>query len=146
MNESARAFAPGNISGVFKVIPDDDPSKMHSLGLGFTVREGATVTLAPATTASLIFNGKAIDFPTVNNVLAGPVKTDFLTATLETRAKEAGRSAEELIKETTEGIPMRRLGKPEEVGDLVAFLASDRAGYMTGANVVIDGGRLQTLS
>ena len=70
MNESARAFAPGNISGVFKVIPDDDPSKMHSLGLGFTVREGATVTLAPATTASLIFNGKAIDFPTVNNVLA----------------------------------------------------------------------------
>jgi len=83
---------------------------------------------------------------TVNNVLAGPVKTDFLTATLETRAKEAGRSAEELIKETTEGIPMRRLGKPEEVGDLVAFLASDRAGYMTGANVVIDGGRLQTLS
>lgn len=83
---------------------------------------------------------------TVNNVLAGPVKTDFLTANLETQAQEAGRPSEELIKETTDGIPMRRLGKPEEVGDLVAFLASDRAGYMTGTNLVIDGGRLQTLA
>ena len=83
---------------------------------------------------------------TVNNVLAGPVKTDFLTATLETQAKEAGRPAEDLIKETTAAIPMRRLGKPEEVGDLVAFLASDRAGYITGTTLVIDGGRLQTLT
>ena len=82
---------------------------------------------------------------TVNNVLAGPVKTDFLTGSLETQAQEAGRPAEDLVSETTKRIPMRRLGKPEEVGDLVAFLASDRASFVTGTNVVIDGGQLQTL-
>ena len=83
---------------------------------------------------------------TVNNVLTGPVKTEFFTSSLEKRAHEQGRNAEELLKETSAEIPMKRLGKPEEVGDLVAFLASERAGYLTGTNVVIDGGKLQTLA
>ncbi|PKB78318.1 MAG: hypothetical protein BZY88_18945 [SAR202 cluster bacterium Io17-Chloro-G9] len=83
---------------------------------------------------------------TVNNVLAGPVKTEFFTASLEAKAEEQDRNLEDLLKETSAGIPMKRLGKPEEVGDLVAFLASERAGYLTGTNVVIDGGRLQTIN
>ena len=40
---------------------------------------------------------------------------------------------------------MGRLGKPEEIGDLVAFLASDRASFLTGGSTVIDGGMLQTI-
>ncbi len=83
---------------------------------------------------------------TVNNLLTGPIQTEFFTASTEARAQELGRSAEELVKETVAGIPMRRLGKPEEVGDLVAFLASDRAGYLTGTSIVLDGGRLQAIS
>ena len=84
MIEAARAFAPGNMSGVFKVIPDDDPAKMHSLGLGFTVREGATVTLTHADRPSLTFNGEAIDFPTVNNVLAGLAPDAVLAIVIST--------------------------------------------------------------
>ena len=60
--------------------------------------------------------------------------------------RDRGRNVEDLLKETSAAIPMKRLGKPEEVGDLVAFLASERAGYLTGTSVVIDGGRLQTLN
>ena len=65
----AAAFAPGNVSGVFKIVRDDDPRRMHSLGMGFTVSEGvtATVTEAPATEVS--FNGEVFDFPTVRHVV-----------------------------------------------------------------------------
>ena len=77
---------------------------------------------------------------TVNNLLSGPVHTEFLTSMMETRAEEQGRTVEELIKEIVAEIPMRRMAKPEEVGDLVAFLASDRAGYLTGTSVILDGG------
>jgi 3-oxoacyl-[acyl-carrier protein] reductase len=82
---------------------------------------------------------------TVNTVIAGPVQTDFLTASMEAKAEEQRRTADEIILETVGAIPMGRLGKPEEVGDLIAFLASDRAGYMTGTSVVIDGGMLQAI-
>ena len=63
------AFAPGNVSGVFKIVRDDDPRRMHSLGMGFTVSQGvtATVTEAPATEVS--FNGEVFDFPTVRHVV-----------------------------------------------------------------------------
>ncbi len=44
--EQAMAFAPGNISCVFKIIPHEHPTKMHSLGMGFTVKEGAVVTVS----------------------------------------------------------------------------------------------------
>ena len=80
---------------------------------------------------------------TVNNLLSGPVQTEYLTSALETRAQEQGRTVEDLVKEAVSGIPMHRLGKPEEVGALVAFLASDRAGYLTGTSVVLDGGAHQ---
>ncbi|MFC1526352.1 pantoate kinase [Candidatus Latescibacterota bacterium] len=67
-----RAFAPGNISGVFQIIAHDDPRQMHSLGMGFTVADGAAVEVrrakgAPAT--SVRFNGEAIHFPTVLSVV-----------------------------------------------------------------------------
>jgi NAD(P)-dependent dehydrogenase (short-subunit alcohol dehydrogenase family) len=51
-----------------------------------------------------------------------------------------------MINETISGIPMGRMGKPEEVGDLVAFLGSERAAYLTGTSVVLDGGMLQAIS
>ena len=82
---------------------------------------------------------------TVNNVMTGLVKTEFMSTGLESQAQKANHPADVSAKETTGQIPMGRLGKPEEIGGLVAFLGSDRAAYMTGAKVVIDGGRLQTL-
>ena len=67
---TAKAFAPGNVSGVFKIIPDDDPTKMHSLGMGFTVTDGVTVTVSVSDTTDVLFNGTPIEFPTVRSVVA----------------------------------------------------------------------------
>ena len=67
---TAKAFAPGNISGVFKIIPDEDPTRMHSLGMGFTVADGVTVSVARSESTSVRFNGSAIEFATVRSVVA----------------------------------------------------------------------------
>ena len=67
---TAKAFAPGNVSGVFKIIPHKEPTKMHSLGMGFTVADGVTVTVAESENTSVHFNGAAIEFATVRSVIA----------------------------------------------------------------------------
>ena len=67
---TAKAFAPGNVSGVFKIIPDEDPTKMHSLGMGFTVSDGVTVTVSMSDATSVLFNGTLIEFATVRSVVA----------------------------------------------------------------------------
>ena len=81
---------------------------------------------------------------TVNNVLPGLVDTDQLTALYESQAQEKGFTPQELMKQATKGIPMGRPGKPDEVANLIAFLASEEAGYITGANIPVDGGALQS--
>ena len=63
------AFAPGNISGVFKIVRDDDPRRMHSLGMGFTVSHGVTATVSEAATTEVAFNGEVFDFATVRHVV-----------------------------------------------------------------------------
>ena len=65
----ARAYAPGNISCIFKVIPHADPARMHSLGMGFTVKEGVDVTVAESPETEVLFNGQRINFPTVRAVV-----------------------------------------------------------------------------
>ncbi len=65
----ARAFAPGNISCVFKVIPHHDATRMHSLGMGFTVTEGVDVAVSNHRKTEILFNGKDIKFPTVRAVV-----------------------------------------------------------------------------
>ena len=74
---------------------------------------------------------------TVNTVVTGKFATDRL-AENEGSLENAERSARETV-------PARRLGLPEEFGDLVAFLASDRAAYITGTTIPIDGGLLKSV-
>lgn len=64
-----RAFAPGNISCVFKIIPHPDPARMHSLGMGFTVSEGVEVTVSESHETEVSFNQQDIIFPTVSAVV-----------------------------------------------------------------------------
>ena len=77
----ARAFAPGNISCVFKIIPHRDPARMHSLGMGFTVREGVEVRARRSSRTAVWFNGREIPFPTVHSVVekltAAAVRVDI---------------------------------------------------------------------
>ena len=63
------AFAPGNISSVFKIIPHSDPARMHSLGMGFTVKEGVEATVSEHQHTQVFFNGQDINFPTVLSVI-----------------------------------------------------------------------------
>ena len=82
---------------------------------------------------------------TVNNLVTGAMDTEAFKNQLAAAVGEQAGTPEELQKRTIAGIPMRRLGRPEEVGDLVAFIASERSGYLTGASIVMDGGALQSV-
>lgn len=76
----------------------------------------------------------------VNNVCPGYTATERVQSLAETRAVAEGMSKEEIIAGWEEAIPLGRLGQPEELANLVAFLASERAGYITGTTIPVDGG------
>jgi 3-oxoacyl-[acyl-carrier protein] reductase len=78
---------------------------------------------------------------TVNTVMPGYTKTERLNYLAAGLAEKTGRSADDIFAEWENKIPVGRLGKPEEYGSLVAFLASERAGFMTGGAFAVDGGQ-----
>lgn len=82
---------------------------------------------------------------TVNNVLPGYTDTDRLAELFKARSAKSGRSVEAIRAETIAAIPAGRLGRPEEVGAAVAFLASPAAAYINGINLPVDGGRTLSL-
>ncbi len=82
---------------------------------------------------------------TVNNVAPGYTLTKRVYDLAVEQAKLAGKSHEEILKSYTQDIPMGRLGKPEEIGNLVAFLASEKASYITGQTIFIDGGYIKSI-
>ena len=77
---------------------------------------------------------------TVNNVAPGPILTDRLIEVHAARAAKIGITLEEQFRGFAETIPVKRLGQPEEVAGLCAYLCSRQAGYITGQSIVIDGG------
>jgi 3-oxoacyl-[acyl-carrier protein] reductase len=77
---------------------------------------------------------------TVNNVCPGYTMTERVRSLSVATAEKEGTTPEEVVKRWESSIPMKRLGTPEEFAALVTFLASDRAGYITGASIQIDGG------
>jgi 3-oxoacyl-[acyl-carrier protein] reductase len=76
----------------------------------------------------------------VTTVCPGPILTDRQTRLLQDAARTKGITVEAAQSEATSAIPLRRMGQPEEVADVVAFLASERASYITGSLVIVDGG------
>ena len=77
---------------------------------------------------------------TVNNILPGAFDTDRLRGTLAKAAEQKGITLEEAAKARAAGIPAGRFGEPDEFGAACAFLCSSKAGYITGQNLLIDGG------
>jgi 3-oxoacyl-[acyl-carrier protein] reductase len=78
---------------------------------------------------------------TINNLLPGFFDTDRMRGGLAATARMQGRPEAELAAERVEEIPARRFGDPAELGEACAFLCSAQAGYITGQNLLIDGGR-----
>jgi len=81
----------------------------------------------------------------VNNVAPGFLLTDRMVGLFETRASETGESADALLQARASAIPMGRFGRPEELADLVAFLASEKNGYITGTTILVDGGVVRSV-
>lgn len=82
---------------------------------------------------------------TVNNVLPGYTKTERLTELAESIADSKGGDVEAAFADWANGVPMKRIGQPREFAALVAFLASERASYITGASIPVDGGWVRSL-
>lgn len=77
---------------------------------------------------------------TVNNILPGMFDTDRLRGGFPAEAKLKGVSAEDVANTRMAGVPAKRFGEAEEFGQLCAYLCSAQAGYVTGQNILIDGG------
>jgi 3-oxoacyl-[acyl-carrier protein] reductase len=81
----------------------------------------------------------------VNNVAPGYTLTNRIYDLAMEEAKDLGISYEDIMARYNEDIPLNRMGRPEEVADIVAFLASARASYITGTTIPVDGGYYQGL-
>ncbi len=104
------------------------------LGLSNGARAGLTGFVAGISRKTVANN------VTINGLLPGPFDTDRLQSTLEPAAKASGRPIAEVAAERAAQNPAGRFGRPEEFGAACAFLCSDKAGFITGQNILLDGG------
>ena len=112
---------------------------IEGLLLSNTVRAGLTGW------AKTVSNEVAAEGVTVNNVAPGYTLTERQDELAEVRSKATGKSKQEIIESWAFQTPMRRMGRPEEIAAAVAFLASERASYITGVTVQVDGGWVRSL-
>ena len=82
---------------------------------------------------------------TCNIVLPGRIATDRVRLLDEQKARSEGRTVEVVAAESAAAIPVGRYGDAKEYGDVVAFLASRRTGYITGAMIRVDGGLIASI-
>ncbi|WP_068945038.1 SDR family oxidoreductase [Chryseobacterium timonianum] len=99
-----------------------------------------SIRSAVAAWAKTLSNEVAQHNITVNNILTGYFDTERIQKLVNHEAQNTNASPDEIKKARENKIPMKRFGKPEEYGHLVAFLASEYASYLTGASVPLDGG------
>jgi 3-oxoacyl-[acyl-carrier protein] reductase len=82
---------------------------------------------------------------TVNNLMPGYTRTDRVEQLARASSEKTGASLEESYARWEKEIPMGRLGEPREFAALAAFLASERASYITGSSIAVDGGWIRAL-
>lgn len=103
-----------------------------------------SIRLAVTGWAKSLANEVAADGVLVNTVGPGWTATDRMTSLIAKRAEAEGRTRAEIEAEICASIPMGRMGHAEETADVVAFLASERASYVTGVFIPVDGGAVQS--
>ncbi len=95
--------------------------------------------------AKTLANEVAADGITVNNILPGYTRTERVEQLAESIAQKEGITSMEARSRWESEIPMRRLGEPREFAALAAFLVSERASYITGSSIAVDGGWIRSL-
>lgn len=111
----------------------------EDLLLSSTVRSGVAAFM------KAIAENLAKDNVLVHTVCPGPTRTARMIELANTLAAKKGISPEEAERGLTADVPMGRMGRPEEVGDLVACLVSDRLSFNTGLTLAVDGGQVKAI-
>ena len=106
------------------------------LGLSNGARSGLTGFVAGVARTSKLASANV----TINNLLPGTFDTDRIKTTMAAASQKTGKPIEELRDARRKLIPAQRFGKPDEFGAACAFLCSQHAGYITGQNILTDGG------
>lgn len=120
---------------VINIISTSVKIPLKNLGVSNTIRA------AVANWSKTLANEVASYGITVNNVLPGATLTGRLQSIIENKSNNTGESLNEIKNEMESEIPLGRFAEPSEIANVVAFLASPAASYITGINVAVDGGR-----
>jgi 3-oxoacyl-[acyl-carrier protein] reductase len=120
---------------IINIISTSVKQPLKGLGVSNTIRA------AVANWSKTMANELASYGITVNNVLPGATLTSRLKQIIQDKSEKTGRNADDISKDMVAEIPMKRFGQPEEIAAAIAFLASPAAAYITGTNIVVDGGR-----
>jgi 3-oxoacyl-[acyl-carrier protein] reductase len=110
-------------------------SPIDILGLSNGARSGLTGFVAGVARTKIAAQGV-----TINNILPGKFDTDRIRTTVEATAQKTGKTVAEIRAQQQALGPAGRYGTPQEFGALCAFLCSPKAGYITGQNLLVDGG------
>ncbi len=124
---------------IINIISTSVKEPIKGLGISNTTR-WAVAAWAKTTAGELASFGI-----TVNNILPGFTATARLEELIEARARDAGVGRDEIRSTMIAGIPVGRLARPDEIAAAAGFLASPAAGYVTGINLPVDGGRTASL-
>lgn len=138
-----QALVPGmkadGYGRIINIISTSVKIPIRGLGVSNTIR-GAVANWSKTLAAELAPFGI-----TVNNVLPGTTMTGRLEFVIKSNADRAGKSFDEVKQKMVDEVPMGRISDAEEVAAAVAFLCSPAAGYITGINLPVDGGRTGSL-
>ena len=141
--ELTRAFVPGmrerKWGRVISITSKAVKEPVAALVLSNAMRAAVTGYLRT------LANEVAVDGVTVNTVLPGFTATERLESLAESNMKQSGATREAVYAGWVSKTPAGRLGRPDELAAVIAFLASERAGFMTGQAVLVDGGNVNTL-
>jgi 3-oxoacyl-[acyl-carrier protein] reductase len=141
--ELIRAYVPGMCERKFGRVVNISVSFIKFPQVNFGQSHAARLALAGAIAAMV--RELSPHNVTINSVLPGLIDTDALQTNLHGHAKRGNTTYEAIVADRLKSTPAARFADPQEVGDLIAMLASAQMGFMTGQNIINDGGTYQGL-
>ncbi len=136
MKATVDAMAERGFGRVINITSGAVKSPIDVLGLSNGARSGLTGFVAGLARQSRL----AARNVTINNLLPGLFDTDRIRTSMGAAASKAGKSLDDVVAARLANVPARRLGRPDEFGAVCAMLCSAQASYLTGQNILLDGG------